>query len=164
MISLRPARPDEAVSLTALCLRSKAVWGYTDEFMNACRPELTLTKESIASSRIEVAEIDGRLVGMAQLIIRESAAELDKLFVEPDYLRSGAGRALLTWAKAEASQLGAEVLLIDADPHAANFYRRLGASDDGFVRSASIPDRLIPRLKVELEHRYISSALRETSS
>src|SRR4051812_31739368 len=135
--------------------------GYTSEFMNACRPELTLTEESIASSRVEVAEINGRLVGMAQLTVRENVAELDKLFVEPNYLRSGAGRALFTWAKAEASRLGAAVLLIDADPHAANFYRCLGASDDGFVQSISIPDRLIPRLKVELEHHYISMAMRQ---
>jgi GNAT superfamily N-acetyltransferase len=98
---------------------------------------------------------------MAQLTIRENVAELEKMFVEPDYLRSGAGRALFTWAKAEASWLGAAVLLIDADPHAANFYRRLGASDDGSVQSTSIPGRLIPRLKVELEHHYISVAMRQ---
>ena len=43
MLHLRPARPDEADLLTELCLRSKAVWGYDDAFMRACRAELTLS-------------------------------------------------------------------------------------------------------------------------
>jgi len=150
MISLRPARPDEAACLTELCLRSKAVWGYNQEFMAACRPELTLTSEAISTSRVEVAEIDGRLLGTAQLSIHGDVAELDKLFVEPSNLRSGAGRALFTWAKAEASRWGASVLVIDADPDAADFYRRMGAVDAGSVASGSISGRVIPRLTIEL--------------
>jgi GNAT superfamily N-acetyltransferase len=150
MISLRPARPEEATLLTGLCLRSKAVWGYSDEFMRACRSELTLTAESIVSSHVKVAEIDDRLIGVAQIEVRERVAELAKLFVEPNMLRSGAGQALFTWAKKAAGQLGAAVLTIDADPSAADFYRRLGATDDGLIRSGSIPGRIIPRLRVTL--------------
>ena len=33
MATVRPARAGEAASLTALCLRSKAHWGYDAEFM-----------------------------------------------------------------------------------------------------------------------------------
>jgi predicted N-acetyltransferase YhbS len=150
MMSLRPACPEEASLLTELCLRSKAVWGYTDEFMFACRSEMTLTAESITSSHVKVAEINERLVGMAQLEIRERVAELAKLFVEPDVLRSGVGRALFTWAKTAARQFDATVLIVDADPNAAGFYRRLGATDDCFVPSGSIPGRVIPRLRVPL--------------
>ena len=43
MIRLRDARQDELQSLTELCLRSKAVWGYDAAFMAACRIELTLS-------------------------------------------------------------------------------------------------------------------------
>src|SRR6476646_2692876 len=43
---------------------------------------------------------DGRVAGVAQLVVRDSVAELDKLFVEPESLKSGIGRALLDWAKA----------------------------------------------------------------
>jgi hypothetical protein len=34
---IRPARPDEATDLSALAMRSKAYWGYDDDFLRACR-------------------------------------------------------------------------------------------------------------------------------
>ncbi len=40
MAGVRPARSGEAVSLTALCLRSKAHWGYDAAFMRLCVPSL----------------------------------------------------------------------------------------------------------------------------
>lgn len=150
MISLRPARPDEAMFLTRLCLRSKASWGYDEEFMAACRSEVTMTPDMVAASAVMVAEIDGRVTGVAQLIVRGSIAELDKLFVEPDCLRSGVGRALLDWAMAEASEAGATALLVDADPYAADFYRHCGAVDAGLFPTSPIPGRFLPRLKFPL--------------
>ena len=44
-VELRPARRDEATALSALCMRSKAFWGYDHLFMEACRQEFTLTAE-----------------------------------------------------------------------------------------------------------------------
>jgi N-acetylglutamate synthase-like GNAT family acetyltransferase len=151
MISIRRARPDEAAFLTELCLRSKAVWGYDEKFIAACRPEVAMTPETVATSCVVVAEIDGGVVGVAQLTVRSSVAELDKLFIEPSNLRSGVGRTLLSWAKAEASRSGAVVLMVDADPYAAAFYRRSGAIDVGLVPSGSIPGRFLPRLRFPLE-------------
>ncbi len=40
---VRPARAGEAASLTALCLRSKAHWGYDAGFMGLCVPSLTVS-------------------------------------------------------------------------------------------------------------------------
>jgi hypothetical protein len=36
--SIRSANPDEADFLTELALRSKAVWGYSQDFLDSCRP------------------------------------------------------------------------------------------------------------------------------
>lgn len=41
-------------------------------------------------------------------------------------------------------------MTIDADPGAADFYRRLGAIDDGVAASTVIPGRFLPRLKLDL--------------
>jgi N-acetylglutamate synthase-like GNAT family acetyltransferase len=150
MLALRPARPEEGPALTELCLRSKAIWGYDDAFMQACRRELTLTPASIMASQVQVAELDGRLAGMAEVKSSCDTAQLEKLFVEPAMLRTGTGRKLLDWAKATARAAGATALVIEADPDAAEFYRRMGAVDDGLVPSGSIPGRLIPRLNLPL--------------
>ena len=150
MLILRPPRHDEAETLTDLCLRSKAVWGYDEQFMGSCRSELTLTAGTMRASHMRVAELDGCVVGVVQVTVTGELAELDKLFVEPRHLRCGAGRELFDWARTTARVNGAATLTIDADPGAAGFYRRMGAVDDGLAASASIPGRFIPKLRLAL--------------
>ena len=150
MLKLRAPLSHEMPLLTDLCLRSKAVWGYSDAFMQACRAELTLTAEDLETSRLQVAEQAGRVIGVAQVSASDGVAHLEKLFVEPEMMRSGAGRALLAWAKDVARALGATKMVIEADPDAAAFYRRMGAVDDGVAPSGSIPGRFLPRLNLTL--------------
>ncbi len=151
MITLRPARPEEAAALTALCLRSKAVWGYDAAFLEACREELTLTPADLGGAGVIVAVLDGVAVGLAEISVAGESAELEKLFVEPGLLRGGVGRRLFTWAVEAARAQGAARMEIAADPGAADFYRRMGAVDDGEVASGSIPGRVLPRLKLGLQ-------------
>lgn len=150
MLSLRPARDGECDALTALCLRSKAAWGYDAAFMERCRDELTLTPNRLKGSLSQVADDDGRLVGFAEIVVDGDTARLEKLFVEPGDFRAGAGRRLFDWAVRTAAAKGASVMTIESDPQAAAFYRRMGALDDGAVASASIPGRMIPSLRLPL--------------
>ena len=147
---LRSARTDEASLLTELCLRSKAVWGYDEAFMRACRAELTLTAADFATSSLQVAVEGDDVIGMAQVVVAGDKADLAKLFIAPSTLRGGAGRKLFDWAMAEARARGARWMWIEADPDAAPFYRRMGAFDDGVIPSGSIPGRVLPRLKMML--------------
>jgi GNAT superfamily N-acetyltransferase len=137
--------------LTELCLRSKALWGYDNEFMQACRDELTLTASMMQSSCFKVAEIEGHVIGVAQVTVKGELAKLDKVFVEPTRLRSGAGKALFEWAANVARRAGALTMVVEADPNAAGFYRRMGAIDDGTAPSGSIPGRLLPKLQLRLQ-------------
>ena len=73
-----------------------------------------------------------------------------ELFVEPSAVRSGTGKALLVWATDVAKKLGAARLIIDADPDAAPFYRRMGADDVGQASSGSVPGRMLPKLAMNL--------------
>ncbi|NVD38171.1 GNAT family N-acetyltransferase [Ensifer sp. HO-A22] len=150
MTVLRTPELAEAEILTRLCLRSKAVWGYDEAFMAACRPALTVTAVDWQQSDIQVAVDGGKIVGVAQVMYHGDAAELDKLFVDPDALGGGIGRRLFGWSVQTALSKGAKVMTIDADPGAADFYRRLGAVDDGTVASTVIPGRFLPRLKLGL--------------
>ena len=147
---LRPALPGEAEILTELCLRSKAVWGYDAAFMAACRTELTITARDFAASRVQVSVQDGRIIAMAQLAQHGRIADIDKLFVDPAILRSGAGRALFAWCVETARAAGAVAITVVADPDAAGFYRRMGMQDDGTVPSGSIPGRKLPKLHLGL--------------
>ena len=151
MIQLRNARHNELPALSELCLRSKAVWGYDDAFMIACRTELTLRPDELWSTHLQVAMRYSTAVGLAQVKVTDTDADLLKLFVEPALLRSGVGRLLFEWATARARGLGAVRMIIEADPGAAPFYERMGARHAGFAPSQSIPGRMLPRMQMELE-------------
>ena len=143
-------RPGEAElpSLSALCLRSKATWGYSADFLAACEAELTLTPRDLAETALVVAEDGAGVLGVAQVSVGVDGqtAWLEKLFVEPSRQRSGAGRRLYEWATRKAVALGAAELVIEADPGAVAFYERMGARRDGDAPSGSISGRLLPRL------------------
>jgi GNAT superfamily N-acetyltransferase len=151
VIQLRDARQNELPALSELCLRSKAVWGYDDAFMIACRTELTLRPGELRSTHVQVAVRDSTVVGLAQVKIAGTDADLLKLFVEPALSGSGVGRLLFEWATARARGLGAVRMIIEADPGAAAFYEHMGARHAGLAPSQSIPGRMLPRMQMELE-------------
>ena len=153
MIQLRDARQNELPALSELCLRSKAVWGYDDAFMTACRTELTLRPDELQSTYLQVAVRDSTVVGLAQVKVADTDADLLKLFVEPALLRSGVGRLLFEWATARARGLGAVRMIIEADPGAAPFYERMGARYAGLAPSQSIPGRVLPRMQMDLGNK-----------
>ncbi|MGW7316800.1 GNAT family N-acetyltransferase [Streptomyces sp. NPDC054865] len=71
-------------------------------------------------------------------------ARLGLLFVEPDAIGRGIGRLLYRDAVRRAAAFGVRRLLVDADPHAAGFYRAMGAvasgrSPDGLLRFEVAP-------------------------
>src|SRR5262245_41252969 len=113
---IRAAIPHEGELLTELALRSKAVWGYSAEFMERCRPLLTVSAEYIVLRPTFVAEVGGRVCGFYSLRQHDHDVELDLLFVAPEMIGRGVGAALLAHARAEALALGFARLLIESDP------------------------------------------------
>jgi GNAT superfamily N-acetyltransferase len=155
---LRPARSTEIDAIGALCLRSKAHWGYDQAFLEACRAELQVTPASVDAGLVQVAEIGGEIVGLAEIGREEGIWHLEKLFVEPRLIGKGIGRVLMEWAVDEARSRGAAELVIEADPQAAEFYRRFGARDAGMTKSGSIAGRTLPRLILTLRQEPAVSA------
>lgn len=147
---LRPPTIVELPALSALCFRSKAVWGYDSDFMEACRRELSIEPRDLQSTLVAVAEENGKIVGVAQIKVFGREADLLKLFVEPTTLRGGIGTALFVWATDQATSMGADRLVIEADPDAAPFYRRMGAQDCGLAPSGSISGRMLPKFVKKL--------------
>ncbi len=152
-LTFRRAGAADADCLSRLAIRSKAHWGYSTEFMQACHAELTVTPEFLQDREMyfEVA-LDGRQIAGFYAFEDLSAAgiELGALYVEPSHIGKGIGRQLLERAKAQASARGAGILVIPADPHALAFYRAAGAVAVGEQESGSIPGRMLPLLEIRL--------------
>jgi len=148
--TFRRARPDEADALSALALRSKAHWGYDQEFIAACQTELTWSCEDIASRHCIVAEHAGDLCGFFVLTGAGEHGDLTDMFVEPRLIGAGLGGDLMRLALQHARDLGYATLGIDADPNAAGFYQHFGASLVSQTPSGSIPGRMLPHLEIPL--------------
>ncbi|MBT6274925.1 MAG: GNAT family N-acetyltransferase [Chromatiales bacterium] len=146
---LRDARQTEGHELLELAVQSKAFWGYSEAFLAACRSELTVPFGTAAHSKVLVS--GGDLVGITTVspLIGEEA-DLAHLFVRPANIGNGCGVILFQAARELALGFGAKSLLIEADPQALSFYRRMGAQQIGERPSGSISGRMLPLLRLLL--------------
>lgn len=149
-VRIRRAREAEAELLTDLALRSKAVWGYSEAFLERCRPVLSVDAEYLRAHPVFVAEMEGELAGFASLRERGPDVELDLLFVEPRLLRRGIGQALLEHALRAAAASGYARMVVESDPYAEAFYLRSGGRRIGAVASTVEEGRELPLLAYEL--------------
>lgn len=139
-LSIRAAQPHEAEALTRLTLASKRFWGYSEEQMQSWEPQLTITEDYIRKNDVLVAHSRGALCGYAALL-REPESELvpiggrtirggfylDNLFVLPEYIQQGVGRALTEEILRLCRARGIARICIVSDPNARAFYERMGA-------------------------------------
>lgn len=151
MIAIRPARAGEGQTLTALCVRSKAHWGYDAAFMRLSAVALVVEECDVAAGRVLVAtDAVDSLLGAAVVLGAGDTVDLDALFVDPPAIGSGAGRALFSAVARLARGLGARRMTVLADPNAVPFYQRMGAR---FLRNApsdAIPGRTLPLYEYDL--------------
>lgn len=148
-LNIRPACKQDAAVLSQLAIRSKAHWGYSDDFMQACEDELSVNVDAI--SDYWLAESLTEILGFYALTkISCLQYELDAMFVDPVHIGAGVGRALFLHAKEVAFDKGATSLLIQSDPNAAPFYIGLGGVLVGEKASGSIVGRMLPTFEVAL--------------
>ena len=127
-LTIRDARLEDSASIAALL----GQLGYpTHAEAVAARVERLVA----AADRLVVAEVDGEVVGLADVHVSPSlehdrpAAKLAALVVDERHRGSGIGRALVAAMEAEARARGCAVLFLTtaerrADAHA--FYERVG--------------------------------------
>lgn len=149
-MKLRKALPEEIDSLNQFIRRSKAVWGYSEEFLDEYIRRWGITSESLTKKSIKILEEDN---GIMQGIFCLSAGKrkkiaLDFFFVNPKYLKTGIGRKMWglldEYARAKKWK-GFEII---SDPNAEKFFQRMGAVTTHTVES--LPGVVFPVLKYEL--------------
>jgi GNAT superfamily N-acetyltransferase len=124
---IRTAKATEAPVLEALQRRSSDVWeGYRAQL--AANPDaIELPQSFIDNGWVRVA-VDDRDTPIGFSVVLPNAGpvhEVDGLFVDPDRLSGGIGRALVEDLAARAAAHGAEALEVTAGP-AQGFYERVG--------------------------------------
>ena len=140
------ARPDQSDALTAICVAAKSHWGYSREVLATWQSDLTISPDSVASHPTYIAMLNGEYAGFYQLWLDALSATLEHLWVQPDSMGKGVGRALLQHAQGQAKT----ALLIDSDPHAEAFYIACGARRVARIPAPipQQPDRFLPRMEL----------------
>lgn len=138
--TIRTARGDEHGALVDLMRRSSLVWeSQRDQLLG--HPEvIEVPASAVAEGRVRVAESGGRLVGFSLVVPLDAARdELDGLFVDPDAMRAGVGRALVEDLVSSARARGVSRIEVTANPVAMPFYDRLGFVVEGVVETHFAP-------------------------
>jgi len=127
MIAIARAKPENAETLTRIAHDAKRQWGYPENWIAAWRDVLTIRPQFITRNVSYCAVDEGRIFGFYILTNENHELRLDHLWVEPEAMRRGIGRALFEHAVMQARSLGFNSIRIEADPNAEGFYQRMGA-------------------------------------
>jgi GNAT superfamily N-acetyltransferase len=121
------AKPEDAGALTDIAHAAKGHWGYPERWIESWRDILTMRPEFITTNIAFCAIDDGRTVGFYVLTTESDGLHLDHLWILPEAIRRGIGRALFKHAVKQAAAAGFNAIQIEADPNAEGFYQRMGA-------------------------------------
>ena len=97
-------------------------------------------------TRVAVEPESGEIIGFASWLVKDGVMELEDLFVEPQWMRRGVGRALVHDAIAIAKEQSFDRLEVTANPHAQAFYARAGFTADHVVETEFSPGRRMHRI------------------
>lgn len=130
-VTIIRAKPEEAEALTQIAHAAKRHWGYPARWIAAWRDILTMCPEFLAANVACCAVENDRAIAFYVLTREDDGIHLDHLWINPDAMGRGIGRALFEHAVAQAKVLGSNSIKIEADPNAEAFYRRMGAERVG---------------------------------
>lgn len=141
----------DAPALSAIAWAAKAHWGYPPHWLEQWRELLTITPNFIAQNETFLALMDRQPIGFYALLRSAFTTRLEHLWILPEQIGRGIGRALFQHAVQKAAARGAASLTIEADPHAERFYLHMGARRVGVTRSeVDGQQRELPLLTLDL--------------
>ena len=151
-VTIRRADSSEAEQLTAIAHAAKRHWGYPEKWIEQWQADLTITPQFIANHEVFVAIVNDAIAGCCALVVTGALAEIEHMWIKPEHMGSGVGRALFEHARDRARELQLPVLELSADPNAEGFYEHMGAKRIGEVPASmnGAAARVLPRMRINL--------------
>nr|WP_319383077.1 GNAT family N-acetyltransferase [uncultured Roseibium sp.] len=156
-LKLRPATPADAPALTGILHRAKASWGYPADKMAEFMDAWGISKTTIRSIQITVAEEQGTPIAFLGVVPDDEETLLvDFLFVDTGMHGKGIGSLLLNRAEDVARRLRLPRLRLEADAHAGGFYEK-----HGFQTYDTRPSEMSPGKDIPLMERQLPACVHE---
>ena len=147
---IRLALGEDAATLTGIAHDAKRHWGYPEDWIQHWQEDLTISSNFVSNNQVYVAEREGEIIGFYALVVGDQQAELEHMWVAPDYIGTGVGKKLFIHAMQIAAGENVSEVEISADPNAEGFYQRLGAEHIGeTVSEMDGKPRVVPRLRID---------------
>ena len=143
IVRIRVACASDLPALRDLFRRS-SLSNEGDRDLLLARPEvLELADAGVIEGRTRVAvQADDEICGFITTRLLDACVlEIEDLFVDPDWMRTGVASRLVETVLATASGPGVRRIEVTANPHAAAFYRHVGfvRGDDSETRLGGAP-------------------------
>ncbi len=123
---IRDAVPGDLAALHEVFRRS-SLSNAGDRMNLLAHPDaLQLSGLAVRQGRTRAAVADGGIAGFATWLPGQDAIEIEDLFVDPDWMGQGIGRALVLDLIAIARSRGARRVEVTANQHARAFYEKAG--------------------------------------
>lgn len=145
-MKFRPAEIKDIEVLNLISLTSKRHWKYPEEWISVWKEDLTLDENDLLESSIIVLEIRNVVKGFCALKEHSDHYEVLHLWLLPELIGKGLGKALLN-NSLEQVVLKEWPILVEADPNAEEFYKKQGFKTYG--KKESFPKgRYLPLMKM----------------
>jgi len=143
---IRDAVPGDMGALRDVFRRS-SLSNHGDRANLLAHPDaLELSDLAVSEGRMRTAVADGGIVGFATWLCTGDVVELEDLFVDPEWMGQGAGRALVQDLVAIGRKRGVRRIEVTANPHALAFYEKTG-----FVVGREVETRFGPAPRMHLQ-------------
>jgi diaminopropionate ammonia-lyase len=144
--TIRPVGEGDAAAMAEV-FRRASLANDGDRAALLAHPEvLELEADALAGSTVAADGTDGTVIGFIRLVYGDGTAELEDLFVDPDWMRRGVATALVRHEADAARRAGITRVDLTANPHALAFYERVG-----FVRDGDEPTRFGTGTRMHLD-------------
>jgi GNAT superfamily N-acetyltransferase len=163
MTTVRAAVPADTDEVARLHIRSwqAAYRGLiAQDYLDGLTPDIVATQYTFGRIGLQlpstVVAVDGSTIcglattGLCRDLDSPNVGELMTIYVDPAYLRTGVGRALITTARERLRLVGVTAALLwvlDANVGARRFYERDGWRFDGTRRTVTFGDRPAAQLR-----------------
>ena len=143
--AIRTATLEDGAALDDLHRRSSFVWEEDRADLEAHPEALGVPRERIVAGGVRIAiDGDGAMLGFSGVGDGgEGIVELEDLFVEPQLMRRGVGRALVEDVAARAVAAGSTAIAVVAAPRTFGFYESVG-----FVVGETVPTQFGPAARL----------------
>ena len=147
--SIRDAYETDSRELGEIALAAKKTWDYPDSWYELWDETLGITENFITTNKVVVATINEKPAGFAAVRVNSRVADLEHMWVLPEYMNKGLGTALFREIVDFCRAIDVRKLRIESDPNATGFYKKMGGRQIGYVDSLPKP-RKLPVFEIDI--------------